>query len=66
MKFSIPKAALVTALTRCEAIAERKASMPILCCVLLEPCTGVLKVSATDLETGYTTAVDGIEWEDSL
>lgn len=64
MKFTIPKNTFATAMARCAAIAERKASMPILCCVLLEPLEEVLKISATDLKTGYITAIDGIGWED--
>lgn len=66
MKFTIPKKTFVAALTRCAAIAEPRATMPILCCALLEPCATILKVSATDLETGYTTAVDGLTWEEGV
>jgi DNA polymerase-3 subunit beta len=66
MKFAIPQKELSIALARCAAIAGKMTSMPILSNVLIVPCAGLLKVSATDLEVGYTTAIGGMIWEDGM
>lgn len=62
MHFSIPKAPLVAALTRCAAIAGSKTTTPILEQVLIDPRANALHIEATDLEIGYHTVVDGIIW----
>lgn len=62
MKISIPKTALVAALTRCAAVAHDKASLPILTHVLIEALPGSLRIHATDLEVGYSTVIDNIVW----
>jgi DNA polymerase-3 subunit beta len=56
MKLSIEKAELLRALTRIQAIVEKRNSMPILANVLIEAekrgDKGILQFSATDLEVG--------------
>lgn len=63
MKFSIPQKELSVALARCAAIAGSGKSMPILANVLIDPMAGLLRISATDLEVGYTTAIGGLIWD---
>jgi DNA polymerase-3 subunit beta len=58
MKISITKSELAKALARVQSIVEKRNSMPILANALLEASksgeSGVLRVSATDLEVGLT------------
>lgn len=62
MIISVPKTAFVSALSRCAACANDKASMPILTHVLIQALATTIRVHATDLEVGYTTVVDNIVW----
>jgi DNA polymerase-3 subunit beta len=62
MRISIPKTALVAALTRCAAVAHDKTILPILTHVLIEALVGSLRIHATDLEVGYSTVIDNIVW----
>jgi hypothetical protein len=64
MRISIPQKTLAAALGKIQAITAGRSTMPILACVLLEPLAQIIKITATDLEVGYTTAVDNLVWLD--
>ncbi|MHB8381916.1 MAG: DNA polymerase III subunit beta [Candidatus Binataceae bacterium] len=57
MGLVIDRAALQTALAMMQGIVERRTTVPILGHVLLEPGSGSLRLSATDLEVGICTEV---------
>ena len=57
MGLVIDRAALQTALAMMQGIVERRTTVPILGHVLLEPGSGSLRLSATDLEVGIRTEV---------
>lgn len=64
MRLSIPQKAFIAALGKIQNIAGGRSTMPILSCVLLEPLAATIKITATDLECGYTTIVDNLVWLD--
>lgn len=64
MRLSIPQKPFSAVLAKIQNIAAGRSTMPILSTVLLEPATGVMAVTATDLEVGYTTVVDNLIWLD--
>jgi DNA polymerase-3 subunit beta len=65
MKFHVPQKELSNVLNRCAAIAsKRSTSMPILSHVMLTPGESCLKVHATDLEIGFSAAIDGLVWDE--
>ena len=57
MGLVIDRGALQTALAMMQGIVERRTTVPILGHVLLEPGSGSLKLSATDLEVGICTEI---------
>jgi DNA polymerase III subunit beta len=57
MGLVIDRAALQTALAMMQGIVERRTTVPILGHVLLEPGSGSLRLSATDLEVGICTEI---------
>jgi DNA polymerase-3 subunit beta len=57
MGLVIDRAALQTALALMQGIVERRTTVPILGHVLLEPVSGTLSISATDLEVGIRTEI---------
>lgn len=57
MGLVIDRTALQTALAMMQGIVERRTTVPILGHVLLEPGSGSLRLSATDLEVGICTEV---------
>lgn len=57
MGLVIDRTALQTALAMVQGIVERRTTVPILGHVLLEPKSGSLRLSATDLEVGICTEV---------
>lgn len=64
MRLSVPQKSLAAVLAKIQNIASGRSTMPILTTVLLEPATGVVTVTATDLEVGYTTVIDNLVWLD--
>lgn len=65
MHFTLPKKPLVAALAIAADIAATKSSIQAVTHVLIEPLTNVARITATDLELGYLTAVENIVWYDS-
>lgn len=66
MKFTIPQKPLLAALSRCASVAGNRSTMPILSHVLLQPAETMLKLTATDLETGYTTVIGDLSWSEPV
>lgn len=66
MKFTVPKKNISPVLSRAASIAPAKSSLPLIECVLIDPLENSIRICATDLETGYLTIVDGIEWPESF
>ena len=58
MKFTINQTDLLPALTQCQAVAERKGTMPVLSNVLLVA-NGAVKLSATDLYQSVAADTNG-------
>jgi DNA polymerase III subunit beta len=58
MGFVIDRSSLLGALSLMQGIVERRTTVPILGHVLLEPDSGALSISATDLEVGIRTRVE--------
>ena len=59
MKLTIPKTTLASTLSRVQGICSGRNTMAILSNVLLHAWPKALHLSATDLEVGYTTMVEG-------
>lgn len=55
MQFSVDKQKFLEKLTLVQGVAERKTTMPVLSSILLTSTDGIVRITATDLETTLTT-----------
>jgi len=57
MKFKVEKNQLVNAIQTVQNIITTKSALPVLSNILIEAQTGVLKLTATDLDIGITCVI---------
>lgn len=62
MNFTLPRKPLIPALAAAADIAAVKSNIQAATHILIEPLANFARISATDLELGYTTVVENIVW----